>query len=111
MSDYQARFDRLAGKIIDFRLRPPTGPYRTFFTPNVVGQVNRILGHAVPRSYAISTEVWPHAEDRAVAALISEMDSVGVRIGIMNGRHNVNRPVPVHIEDTDLQALTKRTDN
>ena len=70
MSDYQARFDRLAGKIIDFRLRPPTGPYRTFFTPNVVGNVNRILGHSVPRSYAISTEPWPHSEDRALDAPI-----------------------------------------
>ena len=103
------RLQRLAGKIIDFRLRPPTGPYRTFFTPNVVGTVNRILGHGVPRSYTISTEPYPHSEDRALAALIDEMDSVGVRIGLMNGRHSVNRPVPVHIEDTDLAKLTERT--
>lgn len=107
MSD--PRLERLAGKIIDFRLRPPTGPYRSFFTPNVVGGVNRILGHSVPRSYGISTEPWPHSEDRALDALISEMDSVGVRLGLMNGRHSVNRPVPVHIEDTDLADLTKRT--
>lgn len=108
MSD--ERLARLAGKIIDFRLRPPTGPYRTFFTPNVVGSVNRILGHGVPRSYTISTEPYPHAEDRAIAALIDEMDSVGVKIGLMNGRHSVNRPVPVHIEDKDLAELTERTD-
>lgn len=107
MSD--ERLARLAGKIIDFRLRPPTGPYRTFFTPNVVGSVNRILGHGVPRSYTISTEPYPHAEDRAIAALIDEMDSVGVKIGLMNGRHSVNRPVPVHIEDKDLADLTERT--
>lgn len=105
------RFDRLAGKIIDFRLRPPTGPYRTFFTPNVVGSVNRILGHSVPRSYAISTEPYPHAEDRAIQALIAEMDGVGVRLGLMNGRHSVNRPVPVHIEDSDLAQLSERTGN
>lgn len=108
-AQHDARLARLAGKIIDFRLRPPTGPYRTFFTPNVVGSVNRILGHPVPRSYTISTEPYPHSEDRAIAALLNEMDNVGVRIGLMNGRHSVNRPVPVHIEDTDLAALTKRT--
>lgn len=106
----QERTARLAGKIIDFRLRPPTGPYRTFFTPNVVGAVNRILGHAVPRSYAISTEPYPHSEDRALDALVHEMDSVGVRLGLMNGRHSVNRPVPVHIEDAELSTLTKRTE-
>ncbi|MFS8977784.1 amidohydrolase family protein [Cupriavidus necator] len=108
-AQFEARFARLAGKIIDFRLRPPTGAYRNFFTPNVVGAVNRILGHGVPRSYTISTEPYPHAEDRAVQALIDEMDSVGVRLGVMNGRHSVNRPVPVHIEDGDLVELTERT--
>lgn len=110
MIDPQARLDRLAGKIVDFRLRPPTGPYRIFFTPNVVGHVNRLMGHHVPRSYSISTETSPTAEDRAIAALLHEMDSVGVRIGVMNGRHSVNRPVPVHIEDGDLAQLTERTD-
>jgi predicted TIM-barrel fold metal-dependent hydrolase len=107
--DPAARLARLSGKIIDFRLRPPTGPYRTFFTTNVVGAVNRILGNPVPRSYTISTEPYPHAEDRAIAALVREMDNVGVRLGVMNGRHSVNRPVPVHIEDPDLAALSKRT--
>jgi uncharacterized protein len=112
MSDTRAqeRQARLAGKIIDFRLRPPTGPYRTFFTPNVVGHVNRLLGHHVPRSYSISTETSPGSEDRAISALLHEMDTVGVRLGLMNGRHSVNRPVPVHIEDGDLSELTKRTD-
>ena len=109
--DPKARLERLAGKIVDFRLRPPTGPYRTFFTPNVVGHVNRLLGHPVPRSYSISTETGPGSEDRALAALLREMDSVGVRLGVMNGRHSVNRPVPVHIEDKELAELTQRTDN
>jgi predicted TIM-barrel fold metal-dependent hydrolase len=109
--DPEARLARLAGKIVDFRLRPPTGPYRTFFTPNVVGHVNRLLGHPVPRSYSISTEPGPTAEDRALAALLHEMNTVGVRLGIMNGRHSVNRPVPVHVEDAQLAELTKRTDN
>ncbi|MFE2120289.1 amidohydrolase family protein [Rhodococcus aetherivorans] len=105
------RLDRLRGKIVDFRLRPPTGPYRNFFTPTVVGAVNRILGMPTPRSYSISTDPFPNAEDRAIAALVDEMDSVGVRLGVMNGRHSVNRPVPVHIEDSDLAELSARTGN
>ncbi len=109
MSTPQERMARLAGKIIDFRLRPPTGPYRTFFTPNVVGHINRLLGHHVPRSYSISMEAGATAEDRALSALIHEMDTVGVRLGLMNGRHSVNRPVPVHIEDKDLKELSGRT--
>lgn len=112
MSDTQetsARLARLSGKIIDFRLRPPTGPFKVFFTPNVVGSVNRLLGHPVPRSFTIGSEPYPHADDRAITSLISEMDSAGVRLGIMNARHSVNRPVPVHIEDAYLVETTQRT--
>jgi predicted TIM-barrel fold metal-dependent hydrolase len=105
-----ARLARLAGKIIDFRLRPPVGPYKLFFTPNVVGGVNRLLDKPVPRSFLIGSEPYPHSEDRAIAALVAEMDSVGVRLGIMNARHSVNRPVPVHIEDADLPGLSARAD-
>ncbi|MDI3389156.1 amidohydrolase family protein [Streptomyces sp. B-S-A8] len=104
------RLDGLRGRIIDFRLRPPTGPYRLFFTPTVVGAVNRVLGDPVPRSYTISTDPFPNAEERALEAMIAEMDSVGVRLGVMNGRHSVNRPVPVHIEDPDLAELSERSD-
>jgi len=107
--DTNARLARLAGKIIDFRLRPPVGPFKGFFTPNVVGAVNRLLTHPVPRSYTIGSEPYPHAEDRALASLISEMDNVGVRLGVMNARHSVNRPVPVHIEDGYLTEMTQRT--
>lgn len=112
MSDTQdtsARMARLAGKIIDFRLRPPVGPFKVFFTPNVVGSVNRLLGQPVPRSFTIGSEPYPHAEERAVASLISEMDAAGVRLGVMNARHSVNRPVPVHIEDAYLQEMTQRS--
>ncbi|MDQ8704047.1 amidohydrolase family protein [Streptomyces sp. LHD-70] len=104
------RLDGLRGRIIDFRLRPPTGPYRLFFTPTVVGAVNRVMGDPVPRSYTISTDPFPNAEERALEAMIGEMDSAGVRLGIMNGRHSVNRPVPVHIEDPDLAELSERSD-
>lgn len=108
--DTQARLQQLAGKIVDFRLRPPIGPFKGFFTPNVVGAVNRLLTHPVPRSYTIGSETSPSAEDRAITSLISEMDNVGVRIGVMNARHSVNRPVPVHIEDGYLAEITERTD-
>ncbi|MCY1209612.1 Amidohydrolase [compost metagenome] len=107
--DISARLARLAGKIIDFRLRPPVGPFKVFFTPNVVGSVNRLLGDPVPRSYTIGTEPYPHAEDRAIDALIAEMNSAGVRLGVMNARHSVNRPVPVHIEDAYLTEMSSRT--
>ena len=80
-----------------------------FFTPNVVGAVNRILDQPVPRSYTIGAEPFPYSEDRALKALVDEMDAAGVRIGLMNGRHSVNRPVPVHIEDSDMAGYQKRT--
>ena len=105
------RLARLHGKIIDFRLRPPTGPYRNFFTPTVVGSVNRILGHACRAPTRSAPIPSRNAEERAIRAMIDEMDAVGVRLGVMNGRHSVNRPVPVHIEDADLAELTQRTDN
>lgn len=31
------RLARLKGRIIDVRFRPPTGPYRNFFTPTRSG--------------------------------------------------------------------------
>jgi len=107
--DTSARLARLAGKIIDFRLRPPVGPFKVFFTPNVVGAINRLLTHPVPRSFTIGSEPYPHAEDRALASLVAEMDNAGVRLGVMNARHSVNRPVPVHIEDAYLAEMTQRT--
>lgn len=107
MSD--PRFDRLKGKIIDFRLRPPTGPYRNFFTPAAVSGVNRLLGHPVPVSYTTGVEGGEASDARAIKVLLGEMDSVGVRIGIMNGRHSVNRPVPAHIEDHELAELATQT--
>jgi uncharacterized protein len=106
MTDTNAqRLARLKGKIIDFRLRPPTGPYRTFFTPQVVNTVNRLLGYPAPASYQTSTNGASDADEKALGVLLEEMDSVGVRIGVMNGRHSVNRPVPVHIEDVNLAQL------
>lgn len=102
------RFARLKGKIIDFRLRPPTGPYRIFFTDRVVTTVNRLLGYGVPNSYKVSTEDRPDADERALKVLLEEMDRSGVRTGIMNGRHSVNRPIPVHIEDPYMAEISKK---
>ena len=109
MTTLEDKKSRISGKIIDFRLRPPTGPYRNFFTPPVVGAINRIFGDPVPRSYSMSMSPSPNAEDRALQAMLSEMDNAGVRLGIANGRHSVNRPVPVHIEDAELRELSDLT--
>lgn len=102
-------YQSLKGKIVDFRLRPPTGAYRTFFAPRPVEACNRVWGNPVPKSYLASVEDRPDADDRGLEVLFQEMDSVGVRIGVMNGRHSPNRAVPVHIEDEDLVALRERS--
>lgn len=99
-------FDALKGRIIDFRLRPPTGPYRDFFTPNVVDRLCRMWGDAgVPASYAASTSGRDGADDEALRVLVREMDEAGVRLGVMNGRHSPNRAVPVHIEDAYMHQI------
>lgn len=105
MSD--ERFERVKGKIIDFRLRPPTGPYRNFFTPAAVKGVNRLLGHPIPESYAVGVAGGDGADERAIGVLLQEMDSVGVKLGVMNGRHSVRSNA--HIEDRDLVELTKQS--
>ncbi len=96
----------LRGKIIDFRLRPPTGPYREFFTPALVERLCRMWGDdGYPPSYAASLSGAPDADDRALALLLAEMDRAGVRLGVMNGRHSPNRAIPVHINDDYLFEL------
>ncbi|HRO57670.1 MAG TPA: amidohydrolase family protein [Burkholderiaceae bacterium] len=105
------RFEAVRGKIIDFRLRPPTGPYRVFFTPALVERLARLWGDKeMPGSYALSLEDRPDADERALAALIAEMDAAGIRLGVMNGRHSPNRAVPVHISDDYLHELEGRLD-
>ena len=101
------RLQRLRGRIIDFRLRPPTGPYRNFFTPAAVKGVNRLLGHPVPESYETGVRGGDDADARAIGVLLQEMDSVGVQLGVMNGRHSVRSNA--HIEDTDLVELVKQS--
>ncbi len=102
-------FESLKGKIVDFRLRPPTGAYRSFFAPRPVEACNRVWGNPVPKSYLASVEDRPDADERGLQVLFQEMDGVGVRIGVMNGRHSPNRAVPVHIEDEDLVRLRERS--
>ena len=57
------RLARLAGKIIDFRLRPPTGPYRTFFTPNVVGATIRPAAD-IPPSHRARASTYKYRRAR-----------------------------------------------
>lgn len=104
-----SRLAALRGKIIDFRLRPPTGPYRVFFTPTLVERLARMWGDAgVPPSYAQSMQGGEDADAQALRTLIAEMDAAGVRLGVMNGRHSPNRAVPVHIEDAYMHELAGR---
>jgi hypothetical protein len=101
----------LRGKIIDFRLRPPTGRYRMFFTETLVRRSCGLLGQEVPQSYLSSLGKDPAADARSLELLLGEMDRAGVRIGVMNGRHSPNRAVPVHVNDTDLAQLAQQTNN
>ena len=104
------RLEDLHGKIIDFRLRPPTGPYRDFFTPALVERLGRMWGDdGMPASYAASLAGGEDADERALKLLFEEMDRAGVRLGVMNGRHSPNRAVPVHIGDDYLHELEGRT--
>lgn len=95
------------GRIIDFRLRPPTGPYRNFFTPAAVKGVNRLLRQPVPPSYEVGVAGGDGADARAIGVLMAEMDSVGIRVGVMNGRHSVRSNA--HIEDADLAVIQRDT--
>lgn len=98
------RHERLKGKIIDFRLRPPTGPYRLFFTRRMVASVNRVFGHDLPKSYLASTEERTDADERSLSVLLDEMDASGVRLGVMNGRH-VGR---VQVEDSYMAEVSRK---
>jgi uncharacterized protein len=103
------RFAALKGKIIDFRLRPPTGAYRVFFSEVLVGRACGIFGNPqVPASYRKSLEGKPDSDDLAIGVLIEEMNASGICLGIMNGRHSPNRAVPVHIYDADLKAISDK---
>lgn len=102
------RLQRMKGKIIDVRLRPPTGPYRVFFVPRTVTCLNGLLGYPVPPSYQTSLSTDRDADDRALRLLITEMDSVGVRLGLMNGRHAPLRNIS--ITDAYMAGLSKQTD-
>jgi predicted TIM-barrel fold metal-dependent hydrolase len=101
----------LKGKIIDFRLRPPTGAYRLFFSEMLVRRSCGLLKQEVPSSYLTSLEGKPDSDDKGLDLLLAEMDRAGVRLGLMNGRHSPNRAVPVHIRDTDLRDLQRKTND
>jgi predicted TIM-barrel fold metal-dependent hydrolase len=103
------RLERMKGRIIDVRLRPPTGPYRVFFQPRTVNCLNGLLGFPAPLSYRTSLGSEPDADDRAIEILLKEMDSVGVRLGLMNGRHAPLRGI--QITDEYMAGLSTRTDS
>ena len=105
-----SRFEDIKGKIIDFRLRPPTGAYRVFFSEALVQRSCSIWGNpSIPASYQRSLGDQADSDDQALDILVEEMNAAGIRLGLMNGRHSPNRKVPVHIYDADLKVIQEKT--
>ncbi len=96
------------GKIIDFRLRPPTSPYKGFFPEGIVKFANYRFGVDTPLSYEKSLESEEGAADQAALEILyQEIESAGLRFGLMNGRHSHILGLSCHVSDRYLADLTK----
>lgn len=105
-----AAFKGMKGKIIDFRLRPPTEPYKGFFFKEIVFASCARGLQPVPASYMKSLEGKDgSADDAAMKLLDQEMDTAGIRIGVMNGRHSDVTPKPCHVEDKYMAEIKKKS--
>ena len=102
--------EHLKGQIIDFRLRPPTLPYKDFFPELVVNYTNFRFGVDTPASYQKSCE-GDHGEfdPEALKLLYGEMERGGISIGVMNGRHSYNMGVVCHVSDEYMAELSKES--
>ena len=100
----------MKGKIIDVRLRPPTHPYKGFFPEGIVRFANFRFNVDTPMSYEKSLE-GEHGEkdDEAIEILLKEMDSAGIRVGIMNGRHSHLLGMECHVSDEYMAEISKKT--
>lgn len=100
----------MKGKIIDFRLRPPTAPYKGFFPETIVTTANFRFGVETPPSYQKSVEGEEGATDKeALALLYEEIDRAGIRHGFMNGRHSHLAGLSCHVSDEYIAELSKES--
>jgi predicted TIM-barrel fold metal-dependent hydrolase len=98
----------MKGEIIDFRLRPPTEPYKGFFAKPIVYGANFTFRVDTPPSYQKSLEGEGGSSDQeALKLLYKEMDRAGIRIGVMNGRHTERGVKPCHVEDDYLAEISR----
>ncbi len=100
----------MKGKIIDFRLRPPTAPYKGFFPEGIVRFANFRFDVDTPESYEKSLESDEGATDQgALELLYKEIDNAGIRYGVMNGRHSHLLGLSCHVSDDYIAELADRS--
>lgn len=100
----------MKGKIIDFRLRPPTTPYKGFFPEGIVRFANFRFQVDTPESYEKSLESEEGAKDQeALELLYQEMDRAGIRYGVMNGRHSHLLGLSCHVSDEYIAQLCQQS--
>ncbi len=100
----------MKGKIIDFRLRPPTAPYKGFFPEGIVRFANFRFEVDTPESYEKSLESEEGAADQAALELLyKEIDNAGIRYGVMNGRHSHLLGLSCHVSDDYIAELAAQS--
>jgi len=100
--------EQFKGKIIDFRLRPPTSPYKGFFPEGIVRFANYRFGVDTPASYEKSLESQTgEADQAALEMLYQEIERAGIRFGLMNGRHSHILGLSCHVSDEYLAELAQ----
>jgi len=102
----------MKGKIIDFRLRPPSSPYKGFFPEGIVKFANFRFMVDTSDSYEKSLEAEEGSfDDEALQLLYGEMERAGIRYGLMNGRHSHILGLSCHVGDEYMADLCKKSDN
>ncbi len=100
----------MKGKIIDFRLRPPTAPYKGFFPEGIVRFANFRFEVDTPESYEKSLESDEGAADQAALEILyREIDNAGIRYGVMNGRHSHLLGLSCHVNDDYIAGLAAQS--
>ena len=101
----------MKGKIIDFRLRPPTAPYKGFFPEGIVRFANFRFMVDTPESYEKSLEGEAGEKDEeALRLLYQEMDRAGIRYGVTNGRHSHLLGLSCHVHDEYVAEMEKHSE-